>query len=120
MSRVVAWAVFALGLSHIIFGVLRYKAPLLEAAMAGFSGQFFLPEIRRTAFWFILAGPMFMLVGHLAIHAVAVKDLRVLRVIGWYMLLVAAVGVAAFPVSPLWAPLALAPLLLAAGYGKLS
>jgi hypothetical protein len=61
-----------------------------------------------------------MLTGHLAMHAVAVRDLRVLRVIGWYMLVVSAVGIVAFPVSPLWAPLVLALLLLAAGYGKLS
>jgi hypothetical protein len=119
MSKAVAWAVFALGVAHILFGIVRFKAPLFDAVMAGFSGQFASPEIRRTAFWFILMGPMLMLAGHLALHAVAVGDLKVLKLIGSYMLVVAAVGVVAFPVSPLWAPLVLAPLLIAAGYGWL-
>lgn len=120
MSKTVAWAVFALGFLHIVFGIVRFRAPLLDAVLAGFSGQFASPEIRRTAFWFILCGPLLMLAGHLALHAVAVGDVHVLKLIGWYMLVVSAVGVVAFPVSPLWVPLALAPLLIAAGYGKLS
>jgi hypothetical protein len=35
------------------------------------------------------------------------------------MLVVSVIGVIAFPRSPLWAPLALAPLMIAAGYGRL-
>jgi hypothetical protein len=64
MSKIVAWATFALGIAHIVFGMVRYRAPLAEAVY----------EI---------------------------------------------VGVAAFPASPLWAPLLLSPLLVAAGYGLL-
>lgn len=120
MSKIVAWAVFSLGFVHIIFGIVRFKAPLMDAVLAGFSGQFASPEIRRTAFWFILFGPMLMLAGHLALHAVAVRDLHVLKLIGWYMLATSVVGVAAFPASPLWAPLVLAPLLIAAGHGRLA
>jgi uncharacterized membrane protein HdeD (DUF308 family) len=117
MSKISAWAVFLLGIVHIVFGILRFKVPLTAAVADGFFGQFYLPELRRTAFWFLMAGPLFMLAGHIAIHAVAVGDLRVLRLIGGYMLVSSLVGVAAFPVSPLWAPLLLSLPLIAASYG---
>ncbi len=116
MSKVVVWAVFLLGVGHIVFGVLRFQAPLLAALMDGFIGQFAVPEIRRSAFWFVMVGPLVMLVGHLAIRAVSLGDFKVLKVIGVYMLIFSAVGVAAFPASPLWAPLLLSPLLIASGY----
>ena len=110
----------ALGVAHVAFGLVHCRVPLREAVSAGFIGKFTEADIRRTAFWFIVCGPMFMLAGHVALHAVNVGDLYVLKLICWYMLVVSVVGVIAFPVSPLWAPLALAPLLIAAGYGKLS
>jgi hypothetical protein len=116
MSKAVAWAVFILGAAHILFGVVRFQAPLLAAVMDGLVGQFAVPEIRRTAFWFVMVGPLVMLVGHLAIHAVSVGDFKVLKVIGAYMLIFSAVGVVAFPASPLWAPLLLSLLLMAVGY----
>ncbi len=117
MSKATAWAIFLLGIVHIVFGILRFKVPLAAAVADGFFGQFAVPDIRYAAFWFVMAGPLFMLAGHLAIHAVAVGDLQVLKLIGWYMLASSIVGVAAFPVSPLWAPLLLSLPLIAAGYG---
>jgi hypothetical protein len=117
MSKAIAWAVFVLGFVHIVFGIARFKAPLADAWSAGFIGQFATPEIRRTAFWFLMAGPLFAVVGHVAIHAVNVGDLKLLKILGTYMLVSSLVGVLAFPISPLWAPLALSVLLLATGYG---
>ena len=119
MSNAVAWAVFILGIAHIVFGIARFKGPLAEAVVDGFVGQFKAPEVRRTAFWFLMCGPLLMLVGHIALHAVAVGDLALLRVIGTYALVSSVVGVAAFPRSPLWALFFLSPLLIAAGYGLL-
>lgn len=117
MTKATAWAIVWLGLIHIVFGILRFNVPLLDAVNAGFFGQFAAPEPRRTAFWFIICGPLFMLAGHLAVHAEATADLRSLRLIGAYMLATSIVGVAAFPVSPLWAPLVLSLPLLASGPG---
>lgn len=119
MSRWIAWSVFALGLAHIVFGVLRFRGPLMDAVMAGFSGQFAVPEVRRTAFWFLLIGPMLMLTGQLAVRAVEHADLGALRLIGIYMLCAGLVGVAAFPRSPLWALLLLSLPMLAVGMGAL-
>ena len=119
MANVVAWALFALGVAHIAFGLVRFRAPVGEAVVAGFVGQFKLPEVRRTAFWFLMCGPLLMLAGQIAVHAVAVADLSLLKIIGSYMLVSSAIGVAAFPKSPLWAPLLLSPFFIAAGYGLL-
>jgi hypothetical protein len=71
MSTVIAWIMFALGVAHVVFGLIRSKTPLREAASAGLIGQFSAPEIRRTAFWFLFCGPLLMLAGLVAIHGVA-------------------------------------------------
>lgn len=117
MARGIAWATFVLGLVHIIFGLIRFQQPLTEALAAGFIDQFRAHELRRTAFWFLMCGPLLMLVGHVAIRSVAVGDPSLLRIIGIYALAASVVGIAAFPVSPLWSLLALSLLLIAAGSG---
>jgi hypothetical protein len=119
MPSIAAWALFALGVTHIAFGLVRFKTPLAEAAAAGIVGQFKAPEIRRTAFWFLMCGPLLMLSGHTAIHAVATADLGSLKILGAYTLASSIVGVIAFPKSPFWALLLVAPLLIAAGCGLL-
>jgi uncharacterized membrane protein HdeD (DUF308 family) len=119
MSIIVAWALFVLGIIHIVFGIVRFNVPLTEAVSAGFVGKFQRPEARRTAFWFLMCGPLLILAGHIAVHAVATNDLALLRVIGTYCLVSAVVGVAAVPKSPFWALIVLSPLLIMAGYGLL-
>lgn len=115
MSKAVAWALFLLGIVHIVFGITGFKVPLADAISAGFVGQFKEPEIRRTAFWFIMCGPLLMLAGHLAIRAVALGDRAILKVIGIYGLTSSAIGLAAFPRSPLWIMFVLSLLLVTAG-----
>jgi uncharacterized membrane protein YidH (DUF202 family) len=117
MPKIVAWSLFALGVIHIVFGIVRFKVPLAEAVFAGFVGKFKEPEVRRTAFWFLMCGPLLMLVGHIAVRAVANGDHSQLKLIGMYTFIWSVIGVAAFPKSPLWALLLLSPLLVASGYG---
>lgn len=112
---VAGWALFGLGIVHIAFGLLRFRLPLTDAWAAGFVGQFAAPEARRTAFWFLMAGPPTMAFGQLAVHAAATSDLWTLRLIGIYLLASGCIGVAAFPRSPLWLPLAMSPLFIATG-----
>jgi Family of unknown function (DUF6463) len=71
MANVAAWFMFVLGVGHIVYGLIKFKSPVAEAVSAGFIGQFKTPEVRRTAFWFLIFGPMLMLAGHVGIHAVA-------------------------------------------------
>lgn len=117
MANVIAWFMFALGIAHIIFGLIKFKAPIAGAISDGFVGKFLAPEARRTAFWFLIFGPMLMLAGHIAVHAVATGDLALLKILGTYSFFTALIGVAAFPKSPFWAALIVSPLLIAAGYG---
>ena len=119
MTNAIAWLLFFLGLVHIGFGLVKFKEPLSEAIAAGFIGKFKETEIRRTAFWFVIFGPLLMLAGHAAIHAVSIGDLEFLKIIGAYALLISVVGVAAFPKSPFLVTLVASTLLIAAGYGWL-
>jgi hypothetical protein len=120
MINAVAWFMFALGIGHIIFGLIKFKSPVADAISAGFIGKFYAPEVRRTAFWFLIFGPLMMLAGHVAIHAVSVGDLALLKILGMYSFVTAVVGVTAFPKSPFWAALIASPFLIAAGYGWLA
>jgi hypothetical protein len=119
MINAVAWFMFALGIGHIIFGLIKFKSSIADAISAGFVGKFYAPEVRRTAFWFLIFGPLFMLAGHVAIHAVAVGDLPLLKILGIYSLVTALIGVTAFPKSPFWAALIASPFLIASGFGLL-
>lgn len=119
MARGIAWATLVLGLVHLVFGMVRFKLPLGEAVAAGFIDQFRGHELRRTAFWFLMCGPLLMLMGHLAIRAVAMGDPALLRITGTYALVASVVGIAAFPMSPLWLLFGLSLLLIAAGCGWL-
>ncbi len=117
MAKGIAWTTFALGIVHIVFGILKFKEPLAQAVYAGFFDQFRGHDARRAAFWFLMCGPLLMLVGHMAIRAVAAGDPAVLKVMGVYALIASVVGIAAFPASPLWSLLLLSLLLIAAGDG---
>jgi hypothetical protein len=120
MSTTIAWLLFFLGVGHLVYGVVKFRAHLYAVVAAGFVGQFQMSEVRRTAFWFIIFGPLLMLAGHTAIHAVSIGDFGLLRIIATYTLFISIVGVAAFPRSPFLASLVVSLCLIAAGYGWLS
>ncbi len=115
MAKGIAWTTFILGIVHIVFGILEFKLPLAEAVSAGFFNQFEGHDARRAAFWFLVCGPFLMLVGHIAIRAVAAGDVALLKIIGTYAFWASLVCIAAFPASPLWSLLVLSLLLIAAG-----
>jgi len=117
MAQALAWAVFALGIGHLVFGFIRYRRPLLDAVAAGFIGGFDGSDARRAAFWFLMCGPLLMLAGQVAIRAAAAGDLTLLRIVAGYLLVASVVGVAAFPRSPFWLLLVLSPLLYAVAKG---
>ena len=117
LSSVSAWALVVLGLAHVSFGLVKFNAPLRAALSSGFIGQFASPEIRRTAFWFVLFGIPLTLAGHLAVVASGRGDFVMLRVIGGYVFVASLIGVAAFPRSPFPASLAVSCLLILASLG---
>ncbi len=117
MAIIAAWILVILGLGHTAVGVVMFKKPLVEAVRAGFVGQFAGHPDRLTAFWFMIFGPLLVMGGHLAIHAVNTADARLLRIIGFYLLAVAVVGSLAEPKSPFWMGLVSSAVLIGAGYG---
>lgn len=120
MAHTVAWFVVLLGLGHMAYGVRKYATPLRAAWASGYIGQFAATVERRTAFWFMVFGPLLVLTGHVALHAATTGDLALLKIVGSYLLFTGVLGAAAFPRSPFWAALPAGPLLIAAGYGWLS
>jgi len=120
MAKSTAWFLFLLGIGHIAVGLVQYRKPLRDAVVAGFVGKFAVPEIRRTAFWFLVVGPLMMLAGQVGLHAIAQGDRALLRMLGMYVLVSAVLGAAAFPKSPFWAALVASLVLIAAGYGWLA
>lgn len=117
MANIAAWALFWLGLAHIVFGAIRFRKPLLEAIAAGYVGQFNQTEARRTAFWFIILGPSLMMLGLVAVHAVALAEWALLQQIGLVLVGTCVAGALAFPKSPFPLGLVIGLLLLAAGQG---
>jgi uncharacterized membrane protein YidH (DUF202 family) len=117
MTTMLAWLLFALGICHVGYALVKFRAPLLEGLSAGVVGQFGSPEIRRTAFWFAMFGPLLMLAGQVAVHAAAMGDLGLYRLVGLYLLVVSVVGVIVIPKSPFLAGLLISALIVAAGYG---
>lgn len=117
MTVLAAWMLIALGIGHVCFGMARFRAPIREAVAEGFVGRFMRNDARRLAFWFILVGPLLVLLGQIALRASEAGDLGMIRLIGLYLGGAAALGVLAFPRSPLWALWPPAAALLAAGFG---
>jgi len=120
MAVVAAWILVALGVGHTVSGLVRFKKPLEDAMRAGFVGQFVGYPDRRTAFWFVICGPLLVMGGHMAVHAANAADREFLKIIGFYLLAISAVGSLANPASPFWAALVSALILIGAGYGWIS
>ena len=120
MAIVVAWVLVALGVGHTVVGLVSFKKPLGEAIRAGFVGRFVGYPDRQTAFWFIVFGPLLVMAGHMAVHAANTADRGLLKIIGFYLLAISAVGSLAEPTSPFWAGLVSALIFIGAGYGRIS
>lgn len=114
-----AWTMFALGVGHIVVGLVFFKRQFADAAGEGWIGRFQGVDSRRLAFWFTVFGPLVMMGGQIAVHAVQQGDLALLKLIGCYLAGVALMGVTALPKSPFWVALLLAPVFIAGGCGWL-
>src|SRR5262245_17353178 len=120
MAVVAAWILIALGVGHTVVGLVGFKKPLREAIRAGFVGQLVGYPDRQLAFWFMIFGSLLILVGHMAIHAANAADRELLKIIGFYLLAISAVGSFAQPTSPVWLGLMSALSFIGAGFGWIS
>lgn len=117
MTNFIAWSLLVLGALHVLYGAVKFRRPLADAFAAGFVGQFSQQETRRTAFWFVMFGPLLMMGGHLCIYAAGKGDFDAIRLVGTYLSVVSLIGVIALPRSPFIAGLLVSMLAMAAGYG---
>ena len=104
----------AIGVFHEVAGLFLFRAELAEIARAGVIDSV-MPSLdpafrpRQAAFWFMVSGPVLMMLGALARWA----ELRVGHLpgwLGWSVLALAVAGVALFTRSGFW--LIFAPAIL--------
>lgn len=112
-----SWALVALGVAHIAFGIVKFRAPLRDALTSGFIGAFAEPEVRRTAFWFVMFGLPLLLAGHVAVRATGRADHQLVGLVGGYVFAASLIGVLAFPRSPFLGSLIVSVMLILAGQG---
>jgi Family of unknown function (DUF6463) len=115
MANTLAWILFALGIGHILYALAVHRISITEAAAAGYVGQFGRTESRHLAFWCFMFGPLLMLAGHTALHAVATHDADLFRLVAIYVLVVASLGAAAMPKSPFSLALIVTVLMVVVG-----
>lgn len=108
MRHPVGTSLLAIGVVHTLFGLFRFRAPLLEILEAGLIGGATTPT-QAYAFWFVIGGPM-MIVAGLSIREQEAADFAPSRRLGFLLLGIALLGAAVFPVSGFW--LLLAPAIL--------
>ncbi len=106
---------------HAVVGVFLFSEPLSEMAREGVINSIQPPMYssqphfdRAAAFWVLLFTPVLFLLGQITNNAVSRHDTRSLRLIGWYLIGIGAVGAAILPLSGNWLLLPLGAIALAA------
>lgn len=112
-----AWILFALGIGHILYGLIWYRVPFSEIFSEGFVNKFNSKESRRSAFWFTIFGALLTMIGHIAIYAAHVSDTDLFIIIGCYLFITSFIGILALPKSPFWAALILSLTFIVIGNG---
>ena len=111
----------ATAVGHAVVGAFLFSDPLGEMVREGLINSIQPPMYsaqphfdRAAAFWFLLFSPVLFLLGQLVNHAVAHRDTRSLRLIGWYLIGIGTVGAAILPLSGNWFLLPLGAIVLMA------
>jgi len=116
MISFVGYVLIALGIGHTVTGIILFRPALAALFRDGFANAV-LPHLdRRLAFWFLMFSVMLLFLGQVTLYAAASNDTYLIKVVGWYVLGIGAVGATAMPKSPYWIALIVAPILLWSGY----
>ncbi len=116
MISFVGYVLIALGIGHTVTGIILFRPALAALLHDGFANAV-LPHLdRRLAFWFIMFSVILFFLGQVTLYAAASNDTYLLKVVGWYVLGIGAVGATAMPKSPFWIALIVSPILLWSGY----
>jgi hypothetical protein len=115
MNRTVGRLLITVGVGHAMLGILIFPEQLAAMLRDGVFNAIphrlhgFVPDFRReAAFWFVLYGPVLVMLGQITGRA----DRRLARVIGWNLLVTGLAGVVVMPVSGFWLLIGAAALLL--------
>lgn len=112
----VGYVLIALGVGHTVTGIILFRPALAALLRDGFFGAVVPHLDRRAAFWFLMFSVTLFFLGQVTLYAAATGDMYLLKLIGWYVFGIGAVGAAALPKSPFWIALIVAPILLWSGY----
>ena len=115
MHRLVGPALMATGAVHLLAGLIFYPLPLAAIAQDGFFGAVELSPARfdrEAAFWYMMSGAMFSVLGGL-VHWAQARTGTLPVILGWSLLAIGVAGVILMPASGFWAISLLAALMLA-------
>ncbi len=116
MISFIGYVLIVLGIGHVVTGIILFRPALVSLFRDGFVNALHPHLDRRVAFWFLMFGVMLFFLGQVTLHAAATDDTYLLKVVGWYVLGIGAVGATAMPKSPFWIALIVSPILLWSGY----
>ena len=116
MLRFVGFTLAALGVGHTLTGIILFRSALRDIWHNGVFNTIHPHLDRRLAFWFLIFSITLLMLGQLTLYADATQDKQLVRILGWHVLAIGAIGVVAMPRSPFWFALVVAPVLLRAGY----
>ena len=116
MNRLSGHLLMVTAMGHTAVGILLFRDPLAAMLNDGFFNAIRPHFDRMAAFWFLLFSPVLFLLGQITNYAVGRSDAHLIRLVGFYLLGIGIIGVAALPLSGFWILIALTPLLLRAAY----
>ncbi len=116
MISFIGYVLLAIGIGHTVTGIIIVRPALGSLFRDGFANAVLPHPDRRVAFWFLIFSVMLFFLGQVTLYAAATDDTYLLKVVGWYVLGIGAVGATAMPKSPFWIALIVSPILLWSGY----
>ena len=116
MTTIISFIVLAVGIGHVITGLVIFRPQLRAISNDGFINAVLPHFDRRAALWLILFGVMIAMTGHLLVHAARVGDPTGVRIAGWYLLGVSGVGTLTQTRSPSSLLVVLSLVLLGVSY----
>jgi Family of unknown function (DUF6463) len=103
MIRIIERCLVVIGIGHSLLGLVLYRAPLAAIAGDGFVATVLPAHVdRQAAFWFVLFGPILVMLGQIVGRAARRDDAGIVRVVGLWLLAAGIVGVVMMPLSGFW------------------
>jgi hypothetical protein len=103
------------GWIHTLIGVAIFSDPLIDMLQAGILNSIDMQYERSTVFWFIFAGLMIILLGHLMDWIIKKKNMILPSSLGWYLLALCTIGIIIMPLSGFWIVLPQALIIISGG-----